>query len=252
MSIFFSNTLTLEELKKEYRRLSMIHHPDLGGDAEKMKLLNAEYDTLYNKIYKIKATSKKYESSTTSRQSWYEERGWKGENYNISLHTTDITKLVRDYVKKHYPYCKFSITTRHCSSITIGLMSAPFSPFEKEEHVKDFIQEDIFRTGHTSFYNVLKAQATQLNHFYIANDWRLTKIARAILGDVIHFLQSYNYDHSDSMTDYFDTNFYVNLEIGRWDRAFVIKGKITALQEKEINQDVAEIEAEKTKQMKVV
>ena len=38
---------TLEELKSMYRKLAMKHHPDRGGDAETMKVINAEYDTLF-------------------------------------------------------------------------------------------------------------------------------------------------------------------------------------------------------------
>ena len=30
---YFTSCTTLEALKKEYRRLCMIHHPDRGGDA---------------------------------------------------------------------------------------------------------------------------------------------------------------------------------------------------------------------------
>ena len=35
-----------EEIKKVYRKLALIHHPDRGGDQERMKLINAAYDIL--------------------------------------------------------------------------------------------------------------------------------------------------------------------------------------------------------------
>lgn len=41
---------TLDELKKEYRRLTKIYHPDCGGDAEKMKALNLEFERMYAKL----------------------------------------------------------------------------------------------------------------------------------------------------------------------------------------------------------
>jgi len=41
---FFSHIASLDELKTEYRRLCRIHHPDLGGDIETMKMINAEYE----------------------------------------------------------------------------------------------------------------------------------------------------------------------------------------------------------------
>ena len=37
---YFNGVNTLDELKKEYRRLSKIHHPDCGGDEETMKAIN--------------------------------------------------------------------------------------------------------------------------------------------------------------------------------------------------------------------
>lgn len=48
--MFFGNCKTLDELKKEYRRLSKIHHPDLGGDVETMKRVNAEYEAAFARI----------------------------------------------------------------------------------------------------------------------------------------------------------------------------------------------------------
>ena len=44
---YFMNCKTLDELKREYRRLAMIHHPDVGGDLETMKAINAEYDEMH-------------------------------------------------------------------------------------------------------------------------------------------------------------------------------------------------------------
>lgn len=45
---YFTNCKTLDELKSEYRRLAMIHHPDVGGDTATMQAINAEYDRLHN------------------------------------------------------------------------------------------------------------------------------------------------------------------------------------------------------------
>lgn len=39
---FFTET-TVEAIKKQYRRLCMVHHPDRGGDTETMKKINSEY-----------------------------------------------------------------------------------------------------------------------------------------------------------------------------------------------------------------
>lgn len=47
---YFNNVNTLDELRKEYRRLSMIHHPDKGGDPEVMKEVNNEYEKLFDSL----------------------------------------------------------------------------------------------------------------------------------------------------------------------------------------------------------
>jgi curved DNA-binding protein len=39
-------TSTPEQMKAAYRKLAKQHHPDLGGDPEKFKLINEAYDTL--------------------------------------------------------------------------------------------------------------------------------------------------------------------------------------------------------------
>ena len=47
---YFANITDLDALRREYRRLSMIHHPDKGGDPEVMKAINNEYEALFNRL----------------------------------------------------------------------------------------------------------------------------------------------------------------------------------------------------------
>jgi curved DNA-binding protein CbpA len=43
--MYFNACKTLDELKKEYRRVALLHHPDTRhGDTEIMKAVNAEHD----------------------------------------------------------------------------------------------------------------------------------------------------------------------------------------------------------------
>lgn len=55
---YFANIKTLEELKKEYKRLALENHPDRGGDVEVMKAINAEYDIMFNKVKDIHVNAK--------------------------------------------------------------------------------------------------------------------------------------------------------------------------------------------------
>jgi len=46
----FSGITKLSELNKEYRRLSLIHHPDVGGSVEYMQEINRCYNLKFRKI----------------------------------------------------------------------------------------------------------------------------------------------------------------------------------------------------------
>mgnify|MGYP001767404205 CR=1 FL=1 len=47
---FFHNINTLQDLRKEYHRLALVHHPDRGGDLETMKAINNEFERLSKKL----------------------------------------------------------------------------------------------------------------------------------------------------------------------------------------------------------
>jgi len=50
-------------------------------------------------------------------------------------------------------------------------------------------------------------------------------LAQAFIAEAIIALQSAGwYDRSDAMTDYFDTAYYIDINIGRWDKPYVVEG----------------------------
>ena len=62
---YFNGVSSLDELKKEYRRLSMLNHPDRGGDIEIMKAINAEHDELFEMLKKQhNASADEYHQTT--------------------------------------------------------------------------------------------------------------------------------------------------------------------------------------------
>lgn len=62
---FFENVTTLTELRKEYRRLAFLYHPDKGGDTVLMQILNDQYERLSKKLIigdaKFSEARKEYE-----------------------------------------------------------------------------------------------------------------------------------------------------------------------------------------------
>src|SRR5699024_7860683 len=51
---------------------------------------------------------------------------------------------------------------------------------------------------------------------------RLVPEAKAMMTDVVELINSYRYDDSDGMIDYFDTNFYYDVSVGKWDKPFKV------------------------------
>ncbi len=47
---YFENVRTLEELRKQYKELLKLHHPDNGGNLETMQEINAEYDRMFKML----------------------------------------------------------------------------------------------------------------------------------------------------------------------------------------------------------
>lgn len=68
MKTWFNNPKSVEELKKQYKKLAIENHPDRGGSTEAMQEINAEYDRLFAKLKDIH-TSASGETYTAKEES---------------------------------------------------------------------------------------------------------------------------------------------------------------------------------------
>lgn len=59
MTKYFKNVQTMEDLKKQFKKLAKQYHPDLGGSDEAMKEINAEYEMLKAQLQRGKAAGNK-------------------------------------------------------------------------------------------------------------------------------------------------------------------------------------------------
>ena len=69
---YIKDVTTLEELKQEYKRLALLHHPDIGGDTATMQAINAEYDRLFEAL---KNTHKNKAGEYYTRENTVESAG---------------------------------------------------------------------------------------------------------------------------------------------------------------------------------
>lgn len=206
---FFGNIQNLDELKAAYRRLALKYHPDRGGSTEQMQELNSEFDSRF-KVLSIMGTktAKATQTASTFRSEFYTQNGWKGDNFNPDLSIKEVTRLIREGLRLMFPTMKYSVsfsTYSGGSSIHVTLMEAPFDPFADDQYREH---------GHL-----------QVNQFHIDADDRLTDRAKDTMKKVNELIKSYQWDDSDGMIDYFDVNFYYNINIGKWDKPFKVVEK---------------------------
>nr|DAU64054.1 MAG TPA: DnaJ-like protein [Caudoviricetes sp.] len=120
---YFTTCTTLDELKKEFRRLAMLHHPDHGGDTETMKAINAEYDAVFpvfKLAYNRTAKTPTAETAQSTRSEFYTANGWKGSNYESGRSLKEIAQLVRQFIQEWR-----SVPVARSNSPPINSASAP-------------------------------------------------------------------------------------------------------------------------------
>lgn len=128
---------------------------------------------------------------------FYTANGWAGSNYDSKLSTKEIAAKVRSYAKKNFPEFKFSVRSEwsmYTDSMYIELKSGPCVPFVEGSRSAE--------RGYMSTMSSVKAWKDEL-----------TPEVFAALNSVSNYASSFRYDDSDGMQDYFDTNFYIHIEV---------------------------------------
>lgn len=124
---------------------------------------------------------------------------------NLTL--SEIAKLIRQDLKKELPGCKFSVQSKLYSgggSIDVYLMRAPQNIYSNEYEQAKAIDD--------------WEQIRQLRK----EDKEYTDFGKNILAKAKSIWDSYNFDDSDSMIDYFHVNYYGGINIGKWDKPFQV------------------------------
>ena len=148
------------------------------------------------------------------------------------MKNTDINSIAsqtRETLKKEFPACKFSVTVKKYSggrTMTIALLSGPFQAMLDNEYWQNgYVQLNRYqlregfdrRSGTQTLSNkwVVVPEGYALSNGAYISDAAWNVLQRALeVGD------AENWDNSDSMTDYFDVNYYLDIEIGKYSKPY--------------------------------
>ena len=166
---------------------------------------------------------------------FYTANGWAGSNYDSKLSTKEIAANVRAYAKKNFPEFKFSVRSEwsmYADSMYIELKSGPCVPF-----VEGSISAE---RGYMSTMSSVKAWKDEL-----------TPKVFAALNAVSNYASSFRYNDSDGMQDYFDTNFYIHIEVRDEYKVIEPKAKKSSIKPEKV-EEAKEMEAVTVEGLEVV
>lgn len=218
---YFKNVKSFEDLKEQFKALARKNHPDCGGDAETMKAINSEYDTLFA-IWKHRhnatAAEPTTETADSTRSEFYTQNGWKGSKHDWSRTTKEVAALIRAYVKEIYPTYKFSVrfsSASMCSEIHVELVNAPMGIYKQFEELTDDEVFHVWRVAENNswvehFDCLDNEHRKALKRAYEEHSFlrQYTEVVQTVINDVDREVRSYNYEDCDGMIDYFHVDFY--------------------------------------------
>ena len=157
---------------------------------------------------------------------FYTQNGWAGSNYDSKLSTKEIAAKVRSYAKKNFPGFKFSVRSEwsmYTDSMYIELKSGPCVPFVEGSRSAE--------RGYMSTMSTVKGWENEL-----------TPEMFKVLDAVTTYASSFRYNDSDGMQDYFDTNFYIHIEVSDEYKVIEPKAKKSSIKTEKA-EEAKEIEA---------
>lgn len=166
---------------------------------------------------------------------FYTANGWAGSNYDSKLSTKEIAAKVRSFAKKNFPRFKFSITSKwsmYTDSLYIEVKEGVCIPFIEDSRCAE--------RGYMSTMNTVKGWEKDL-----------TPEMFKVLDAVTTYANSFRYDDSDSMQDYFDTNFYLNLKVSDEYKVVEPKTKKSSVKAEKV-EEAKEVEAVTVEGLKIV
>ena len=163
----------------------------------------------------------------------YTGYGWKGVNSGKGYSMKEIAKIIKQELKRKYSDCTFSVVkggNAYCNTLDICLMTSKRNPFQDYEvAVKDenFGRYNLWGKSETEqeqakkyLKESLAGGYIQVNEFDIERSYKLSSFGKELFTYAKSLCDSFNFDDSDGMIDYFHCGFYDSFHIGKWDKKF--------------------------------
>lgn len=166
---------------------------------------------------------------------FYTVNGWAGSNYDSKLSTKEIAAKVRAFAKKNFPEFKFSVRSEwsmYTDSMYIELKEGTCIPFVEGSRSAE--------RGYMSTMNTVKAWENEL-----------TPEMFKVLDAVTTYANSFRYDDSDGMQDYYDTNFYLKIKVSDEYKVIEPKAKKSSVKPEKV-EEAKEVEAVTVEDLEMV
>lgn len=73
---YFNNPQNLQELRQQYYKLALQHHPDRGGSTEAMQDINNEYEDLFKRLERGEKFYQDHHTDDWFDEKWHNEDVW--------------------------------------------------------------------------------------------------------------------------------------------------------------------------------
>lgn len=125
-----------------------------------------------------------------------------------------IAPAVKSILKRYG--VKGSLAVRNHSTLVLNIKSGSL------DFINDYnstIQNDLhmFGRGFSAATNYI-----DINPYHYSKHFG-DKVIKKFLDEVFRAMNAGNHDNSDSQTDYFDVGWYVAVNIGKWDKSYVLE-----------------------------
>ena len=157
----------------------------------------------------------------------------------IAIPLREVSQRVRKQLKAEFPETVFSVRTEYYSmgqALHVSVMQTPLTIVRPLSTIPERLIKYTCDRGYTR-EQLERTQASryhQLNQYmddYDPDKWNngvfLTEDGHRFLKRVLAIINHYNYDDSDSQTDYYDVHFSLHFNLGKWDAPMIQREALT-------------------------